>query len=511
MDNIQSFEEKELKISYTSIIVGILLLAVLLTLLIRSGFPKGFIFLGFVMLGMIITFTKIEYGILSLFIYITFISYFRRLFYTSTASVKDFDILVVLPEFIIVFLVMKMFFDIITMNKEPFWVEEGKRNFDVADLWITIFLIYQMMEIFNSSLLSPISGILGFRAFGIYMFLYYIARQYIDTKKKMDILINIIIISCFFAGLYGIKQMLFGFNSGEKILIESGQFQSLTIAYTIRRVFSTLNSPIHAGIIFILGSVFSLNRFQKSETLKEKVIYSLIIITLMFANIGTIQRTNWVGMIAVFVFYFVLQPGIFKKLNIKLFASLGILIILSLFIVSKVSIKKGPVEYRPYDIFIEKFETIKEPEKVGSFQLRLKVWSNLKKILFTKPFGYGLYSSKFEEEESFGTDNIYFTFILQNGAVGLFLYLFGVIFILLRVVKIFREVKDEYFIENIVIFASVIISVLIMGITANLISVQPLIFFIFIWLGIIVNYKKITTEVEETPSLNPGVYFSRYR
>lgn len=511
MEDIQSFEHKEIKINYSLLIVGFLLLSVFLTYLIRSGFPKGIIFLGFAFLLMVVIFLRAEYGIITLFIYIVFITYFRRLFYFSVGDVETFDILVVLPEIGIALLFIRILIDIVVFKKEIYWKNNLTRKIDTVDLWIIIILIYQFLEIFNPALKSPITGVLGFRSFGIYFFLYFAAKQYLNTPEKVNTLVNIIIISSFVVGIYGIKQMLFGFNAGEQIFILSGKLSSLTVSYSIRRIFATMNSPLHAGAIFIIGSIFSFNKLQLSKTLKEKIWYGTILGTLIFANIGTIQRTNWVGMVIVFLFYFLLQPGLLKKLNFKMLASFVVILIISLIIVSKINIQRGTVEYRPYALFVEKFGSMRTPEKVGSFKVRMEVWGNLKEIIFTRPFGFGLFTSKIEGEVSYGTDNAYFSILLRNGVVGLLIFLAGFILIALQMIQIYKMTLDQEFRLFIIIYISIIFAILAMGIASVSHNLQPFTFMLFIGLGIVMNHKSITEEKSTTmiPG-STGVYFSRY-
>ena len=511
MEDIQAFEHKEIKINYTLLIVGFLLLSIFLTYLIRSGFPKGIIFLGFTFLFIVIVFLRAEYGIITLFIYIAFITYFRKLFYFSVGDVETFDILVILPELGIAFLFLRILIDIVVFKKKIYWKNNLTRKIDTVDLWIIIILIYQFLEIFNPALKSPLTGVLGFRTFGMYFFLYFIAKQYLNKIEKVDALVNIIIISSFIVGIYGIKQMLFGFNAGEKIFILSGKLTSITITHTIRRIFATMNSPLHAGAIFIIGSIFSFNKLQVSKTLKERIWYGTILGTLIFANIGTIQRTNWVGTVIVFLFYFLLQPGLLKKLNFKMIASFVIVLIISFIIVSKINIKKGLIEYRPYELFVDKFGSMRTPGEVGSFKSRMELWKNLKEIIFTRPFGFGLFTSKVEGEVSYGTDNAFFSIILRNGLVGLLIFLAGFILIILQVIQIYKTTLDPKFKSFIIMYISIIFAILTMGIASVSYILQPFGFMLFIGLGIVMNHKSITEEESTTmiPS-STGVYFSRY-
>jgi hypothetical protein len=166
--------------------------------------------------------------------------------------------------------------------------------------------------------------------FGIVVFV--ISSIWINTQRRVDIIINILLWGSFFAALYGIRQLLFGFTEFELDRL-SMMGSSLAEMETLGRIriTSTFGDPLTFAFFMMIGVfVYFIARSRKISNIITRNTHPFIVLIIFLALVLSLTRAPLLGLICGAVIFLILK---FKRTRKDLVLYIIILIFIILGVV----------------------------------------------------------------------------------------------------------------------------------------------------------------------------------
>lgn len=220
---------------------------------------------------------------------------------------------------------------------------------------------------------------------GLFTYLHYVLFFLIlvvnvDSREKIEKIINFIILSSFFVAFYGVFQWL-GldfFSWYEKVSIGG-------------RIFSTIGQPVLLGNYLLLVLFLTFYKILVTKT-RLKLFFIISFFLQFLALIFTLSRGSWLGFIfgfSVFAFYYFWAIKKKRKIFVFIIFSLIILFVSIFFVVKNV--RGNIVDYGSvFNVVLNRVESLGDL-KSGSIAIRFLYWkAGVKAISENVLFGYGL-------------------------------------------------------------------------------------------------------------------------
>ncbi len=206
----------------------------------------------------------------------------------------------------------------------------------------------------------------GILAFLGYLSLYFFAFNFIDSEKKALEILKLLLIISVVESLIGILQS-FGIDP----IHLSGK------SFEVSRSSGTFGNPVFLGSFLVLTLPISITFSLNSKLKREKILYSIITITLGICLLFTFSRGAWVGFIISLIIFLFLSPEILKEKKKGLLALL--LIFIFFLTIASLTLPRKTL-----------FSRISWKADEGILS-RIDLWKGTIKLIYQKPlWGYGL-------------------------------------------------------------------------------------------------------------------------
>lgn len=235
------------------------------------------------------------FGVYALFIILPFIPHLRRLYYLIHSR-PTLDPLIVVGDILLFFILIGLFFEF----KENEQKYKGVRKYVLI---IAIYFLYLLLRVFAFNFLPLSESIAKFKLYGPPVLSFFVGLVYAHHTEHLKRIWYITVIIGIAAGLYGLKQLHFGYSEAEKIWFNNINFTTLFIQ-GIARPFSFFQAPVafadyqQLAIIGALTLSGMRTRFSK--------FFLLFVPLFFYAVLITSVRSSWIGIMITFVLWFTL-------------------------------------------------------------------------------------------------------------------------------------------------------------------------------------------------------------
>ena len=192
---------------------------------------------------------------------------------------------------------------------------------------IAAFLILVGITSFTG--IFPKSSIPAFLIYAIFTLTFPVITNTIKTEKQWKALISTFAISAFIVALYGVIQNFTTIGTNQS-WVDGNMFENIKT-----RVFSTLTNPNILGQFLILSIPVTVACAIYSSNIKSRILYAVVILTMVLCLWFTWSRAAWVGVALAIVIMLSKKDHRFTGLCI--FAFLLMLILLPQSIISRLT------------------------------------------------------------------------------------------------------------------------------------------------------------------------------
>jgi O-antigen ligase len=358
-------------------------------------------------------------------------------------------------------------------------------------LLAAVWFAYTVMELVNPEARSLSAWFSG-RGLGLYMMLIIpLTLLLVDSKRKLDMIFLIWGIFSILVSVKGIMQVRIGVDAWERAWLDAGNAKT-HILFGKLRAFSFLSDAgqfgANQGFSGLVALIVSM-----AQKRWYKRLFFLLVAGLAFYGL-VISGTR--GAISVPLTGFALFILLRKN---KLLLISGIIVLLSMFVFFKyTTIGQGNAEIR-------RMRTAFDP-KDASLQVRLENQNKLKTYLATRPFGGGIGHAGVKAQRylpdaylsSIPTDSGYVLIWAETGIVGLILYLFVLLYVLVKSsYRIMFRVRDPVLKLKFAALASGMFGILVANYGNAVLSQMPTSILIYISMAILMNMNAFEKKDDE--------------
>ena len=306
---------------------------------------------------------------------------------------------------------------------------------DPISTWLLIWVYYNLFQVLNPAAESKMAWLFTVRSLAILNLLYFIACYAFTSLDRIKQMLHFIIGLAFFTAIYGLKQEFMGMTTFEKawLYADTERFQ-LFFQWGRMRVFSILSDAMTFGIMMAYMGIFCfIYATAPMKTVwRGFLIFSGIIMFWVSAYSGT--RTCFVLIPLGFVFYALMT----LSRNVAIVS--GIFIIMGAGLMLKST--GNAVLYRIQSSF--------KPTEDASVQIRYFNQQRIRPYIYSHPIGFGpgstgLWARRFTPDSflaKFAHDSYYVRLAVEEGWIGLALYMFFLYTVLRRNLFFYLRTKD---------------------------------------------------------------------
>lgn len=362
------------------------------------------------------------YAVYAMLIVAPFYSYLRRLYLTTDPfqGQANFDPLHALPE--AVFLVAMAFAFI--RRKREIGSGAGGRSLETGKP-LGYFIGIAGLQVFNPMVSGLFKALNTFRLNYICILAYYLPKRLAFGESEIRRILGIALVTSTVSALYGIKQVLLGFNEGERLWL-LGFPQSA--GADIYRIFSTLNSAGHFADFMMVGIIIGTGVLFMRQSPVMRVLALLAVAACTAGTAVSLVRSSWFGTAAGLVFLLVVAPMQDQRARRNVMALLAVMAIVFF---SRAS-NTGPeiqqdFTSRSYGEALEKqHEILKNPLGAPTVKGRLGQIEAALPWIARHPLGAGIGSTNVERPDAPVAENYFFTLAIETGWLGFALYVLAV-------------------------------------------------------------------------------------
>lgn len=429
-------------------------------------------------------------GVYAVFILSPFVPFVRRLYYLVHGR-PGLDPLIMLSDILVVVVFVGLFFEFRARLRE----DETNGFYLKLVLFYLAYLVLRTF-VFNEYPASEAAAKLKFYAPSVLLF--YIGYVFAHRHKAIMGLWGITAAISLVACAYGLKQLYFGYSSAEKIWFSSISFTTLFIK-GIARPFSFYQSPATFADYQIIG-IIAVLIFVSIGKARSRLVLVPVIPVLFYGILITSVRSNWIGAVAVFFFWFV-----FLRLKKTAPRILVIVLVAAVFFsyqllsesiagglgVGRIGGSSQSANYVNLLVttragaITNPFEEHSLLSRVALWQLLIGYSSNPQLALLGRGLG------------AFNADSLYFTYLAEFGYPGLFLILLIVVGFIVRGIKSLSALRDERaiaLVKGIVVFDMVFA---VMNITGSHIHSFPGDAYFWFFNGVLMNALYLDRKLAE--------------
>jgi len=281
---------------------------------------------------------------------------------------------------------------------------------------VGVWLVFQIMEIFNPNASSRIAGFVAIRVTITFALAFYNAYSSINSLTDVKILLKGLIFFGLLAALYGFYQEYVGLPGYDYAWAIGDEFR-YKLLYTFGRLrkFSFFTSPSEFGLVMAYTALASfIPVFFQNQRIEKKLIYGSMAIIMMIAMMFTGARTAMVLVVAGVLIFALIT---FWRSVLIMLALVGVL---AIFFVIK------PTSNKSLKVMFTAFEGTDDP----SMNVRLINQKRIREYIKTKPLGFGVgstgyYGAKYSSNTfigSFPPDSELVKIAIETGWLGLILW-----------------------------------------------------------------------------------------
>lgn len=367
-------------------------------------------------------------------------------------------------------------------------------------LLAAIWFAYTLMELVNpeaGSLAAWFSG----RGLGLYMMLIIpLTLLLVDSKHKLDMIFLIWAIFSILVSVKGIMQIRIGVDAWERAWLDAGNAKT-HILFGKLRAFSFLSDAGQFGANQGFSGLVALIVSMAQKKWYKRLFFLLVAGLAFYGLIISGTRGALSVPITGFALFILLRKN--KPLLIS-----GIIVLSSVFVFFKyTTIGQGNAEIR-------RMRTAFDP-KDASLQVRLENQNKLKTYLATRPFGGGIGHAGVKAQRylpdaylsSIPTDSGYVLIWAETGIVGLILYLFVLLYVLVKSsYRIMFRVRDPVLKLKFAALASGMVGIVVANYGNAVLSQMPTSILIYISMALLMNmdaFEKKEEEVDMHQNVSP--------
>lgn len=302
-------------------------------------------------------------------------------------------------------------------------------------LMIFIWILYNVIEVFNPTAESRLAWVYTIRSVAIIMLTFFVFLYNIQTLSFIKLIIKVWLSLTAFAALYAYKQQLVGFTAFEEVYLYSNpRVAELLYIGGQWRKFSIFTDPVAFSYNMVVSGLVCIGLLTGPFSIKKKII--LVLLTFLFFSSMLFSGTRGA---------YVLPPAamiLFAILKFNKKVLIGSVILGVLFVLAIFTPTSSPTLYR--------FQTAFRPSEDASFNVRKINQKRIQPFIQSHPFGGGLgatgtWGQRFSPHSflaNFPPDSGYVRVAVENGWIGLFI-LCTLIFVILREgINNYYNIKD---------------------------------------------------------------------
>jgi hypothetical protein len=316
--------------------------------------------------------------------------------------------------------------------------EAGTRFWsNMITIWLLIGFVFITLEVFNPAMGSKLGWFNFVRKQFSFIAFMYVSYCFFQTKRSIQIFTNFWIILTTVEALYCIKQQWFGFSNFEYVWLTSDPKRyDLFVNYGFVRKFGFLSDPAAAGVLYATSTVFLLVLALRSQNLRKRLLYYLLVVLHFLASSYTGTRTATLMIVGAAAFYCILTLYEKRTLIFTVILAVGL-----------TGLMVAPI----YDnIIINRIRTTFQASKDPSALTRDFNRQLVHSYVYTHPIGGGLSTAGLIGETynpghylaSIPPDSGYMQTMMEQGPIGLALMLILYYIILRKGIKHFYRVRD---------------------------------------------------------------------
>jgi hypothetical protein len=436
-------------------------------------------------------------GVYFLFLIPPFIAFVRRFYYLFYERPGN-DLLLIIPDVVVVLLCVVLF-DRIRKG------ERIKNEDRGLVIWLWVFIFYQFLRVFVANGSGWVAGINQFKFITLFSLCFFFAMHFIREKRQVITIFKLTFWLGVIIAAYGIKQAYFGFSHFEELWLEKMKTTFVTLFLEGKpRPFSTLPSPATFADFMVIAILVTMSLLSLKQ-IRFKPLYFIFIPLMFVALLLTSVRSNWIGFLVGVVFWFIIAHRSSIRFKIGMVA---FLVLLYFFVsvalefsgpsdiaaIAGVQAMQGKKQGRKLtDILVtDRVSALTNPLQERSMIARSTMW---KFVLETSlqlpmgPMGWGM--------GSFNAHSYYFSTLYDLGYFGLFL----LCMVLFRIFRVgYRVYRDEEEPEKRVIIRcilSVLFVITVMNATGSHIGEHPADVYYWFMAGILMVIRRLKSGKDD--------------
>ncbi len=433
-------------------------------------------------------------GVYAAFVLSPFVPFVRRLYYLLYGR-PGVDPLIMMTDILVAVVFVGLFFEF----RERF--RDDRRNGFYLRL-IFFYIVYLILRTFilNDCPMAEAVARLKFYAPSVLLFYigYVFSHRYSHLKALWVITLGVGIIAC----LYSFKQLYLGYSEAEKIWFSSISFTTLFIK-GIARPFSFFQSPACFADYLIIAIIAALFLASIGKA-RSRIVLVPVIPLLFYGILITSVRSNWIGGLAVFFFWFVFLNV--KKASNRILVIVVVILVFLSFQVLEESVSSGlglravaaatdtkSAAHEYVNLLVTaRTGAITDPFQEHSLLSRIALWKMILSysvIPQMAVFGRGL--------GALNADSLYFTYLAEFGYPGLIFIIFLTIGFISRGIGALDTLHDRRafaLVKAIVVFDMVFA---LMNVTGSHINSFPGDMYFWFLNGVLMNVSLLDKRISE--------------
>jgi putative inorganic carbon (hco3(-)) transporter len=306
---------------------------------------------------------------------------------------------------------------------------------DPISTWLLIWIYYNLFQVLNPAAESKMAWLFTVRSLAILNLLYFIACYAFTSLNRIKQMLHFIIGLAFFTAIYGLKQEFMGMTTFEKawLYADPERFQ-LFFQWGRMRVFSILSDAMTFGIMMVyMGFFCFIYATAPMKTIsKAFLIFAGIVMFWVSAYSGT--RTCFALIPLGFVFYAMMTLSRNVAIASVIFIMLG----------------TGLMLKSTGNAVLFRIQSAFKPSEDNSVKLRYHNQQRIRPYIYSHPIGFGpgstgLWARRFTPDSflaKFAHDSYYVRLAVEEGWIGMALYMFFLYTVLRRALFFYLRTKD---------------------------------------------------------------------
>lgn len=415
----------------------------------KDGAPTR-IALGFLVALLILTPALLRWqsGWLMLFLIMPFIALIRRLYLLvetdmGTGSNTN-DVLVLLPDFLLAAATFGFIMSTRSRRKGELVFED-----QLIRMPLILFIGLNVIEMFNPFMGSVVAGINGFRAFTLYILLYYLTQAVVQRREQLNQWMIATMLIGAMTGVYGAYQYIYGFPEWDTIWAALYRAEGQVIGEQMR-AFSTFSfTSTFSHYMVIAACVAFVAMRMKMLGPLHRVLAPFYLLCMMMGLALTFVRSAYMGLLVAGALGLIMagKPEVRWKRIVMLVVLAGVLV------TAAPKGKRETIMMEEADgageLVATRVMTLSDPTKAGSMDARFGAWTSVLNNSVKFPVGVGLgagssyrITGNYTVSAYAYTESQHFSMLAELGWPGLILFVWINIGGLIMTVRIHDKLRN---------------------------------------------------------------------